>query len=85
MRKCAVKKPRVFEHVRKERVPVGGVGDVAAAFSGDVEFLAELFIAFKERYVVPVLRRAHRGDHARGAAADDENNHVRSSLSVSDR
>ncbi len=85
MRKRAVEKPRILEHMRKECVPVGGVGDVAAAFSGDVEFLAELFVAFKERHVVPVLRRAHRGNHARGAAADDENNHVRSSLSVSDR
>ncbi|MPM62292.1 hypothetical protein SDC9_109158 [bioreactor metagenome] len=85
MRKCAVQKARVSQNMLKESIPIRNVGHVAAAFSGDIEFFAELLVSLKERDLMPVSCGVCGGNHAGRSATDNENDHVRSSLTASER
>ena len=69
----------------KKRVPIRNVRDIAAAFSGDIELFTEFLVSLKERNDVSVFRGVRRRNHARRPAADHENDHVRSSLTASER
>ena len=47
---------------------IAGVGKVTAAFSGDVNFLAQFFVALQQRYPGPAARGKQRG-HQTGRAS----------------
>ena len=68
----AVKKPRIAGDLGKEPVPVAVIGQVAAAFAGDVDFLPKLFVLFQQGDVRPRTGGEDSGHHAGCAASDDQ-------------
>ena len=71
-RQRGVKEARIAKDMAHEGFRIAGVGEVAAAFAGDVDFFAQLFIAFQKRRARAAARGKQRGHQSRCAAADNE-------------
>ena len=69
-RERRVHEARVAHHLPEEVLRLSGVGQVAAALSGDVYFLAQLFVALDERDRRAASGRKERSQHAGCASAD---------------
>ena len=67
-----VKKPRIAGHLGEKTVQIAVVGQVAAAFAGDIDFLSELFIFFQQGDFSPCAGGKNSGHHAGCAATDDQ-------------
>ena len=68
-----VKKAGIPGYLRQESVPVAVVGQIAAAFAGNVYLFPKLFILFQERDVRSAPGCKKRGGHSRCAASDYHN------------
>ena len=72
-RQRRVQKARVAQYVAHELFPLAGVGEVAAPLAGDVDLLAQLFVALQQRHLRAAARGKQRGHQTSRAAANDQN------------
>jgi len=70
--KRAEKKPRIARHLGQKLLQGAVIGQVAAAFSGDIHFFAELFVMLQKGDGGAGAGGKERRHHTGSAAADDE-------------
>ena len=68
----AVQEPRVAGNLGQKLVPCAVVGQVAAAFPGDIDFLSRLFVMLQQGHLRPRPGCKYRGHHPGSPAADDQ-------------
>ena len=69
----AVQKSSVAGHLPQKLIEGTVVGRVAAAFPGQIDFLAGFFIMLQQGDLRPGSRRVNRGHEPGGACSDDQN------------
>ena len=69
----AVKEPGIAGNLGQEFIPAAIVGQVAAAFAGDIDLFAELFVFLQQGDRCPCPGSKNGGHHAGRAAPDDHN------------
>ena len=68
--KCAVQKPAVAGNVRQQPFQIRVIGNVAAAFSGDIDLFPQPLVGFYQTDLRPTLCGGNSCHQTGGAAAD---------------
>ena len=70
-RNCAHHKPRIRDHVVQKLLARAGVGEVAPALAGNIQFSAATVVFLKQKHVISVYRGVVGGEKPCRTSADN--------------